>query len=75
MCENLLVVEAFLKAWRPEALLPEDVEVARALVSWTAAAVLPSKKFAGAWEEVQPGGGEFSPLRPRTLTAVSDIRQ
>ncbi|PGH23721.1 hypothetical protein AJ80_02149 [Polytolypa hystricis UAMH7299] len=55
ICENLLVAEAFLHSREETEKLEgrNDIEAARALIFWTADVVLPSKEFAGAWEEVQ----------------------
>ncbi|EER42069.1 conserved hypothetical protein [Histoplasma capsulatum H143] len=53
-CEDLLLVEAVLRATKQSgALQREDLEAARFLIFWTANAVLPTEDFTSSWENAQ----------------------
>ncbi|PGH02452.1 hypothetical protein GX51_04620 [Blastomyces parvus] len=58
-CEDLLLVEAVLKAIKPPASLQrEDREAARFLTFWTASAVLPNEDVTSLWENAQLADSE-----------------
>ncbi|KAL2011288.1 hypothetical protein VTN00DRAFT_4006 [Thermoascus crustaceus] len=45
-CENLLIVQGFLRAWGPKTLSEDDVEAANAIYSWASDISLPDSEFA-----------------------------
>ncbi|EDN09340.1 predicted protein [Histoplasma mississippiense (nom. inval.)] len=53
-CEDLLLVEAVLRATKQSGTLQrEDLEAARFLIFWTANVVLPTEDFTSSWENAQ----------------------